>query len=131
MISTSPETTEYFTRLGEQLIAAGKLREPNPGETVEEANPDWRWFRASCHARLDQGAREYGATNYKDGPGKELNLPYEALEELQDVALYSLLEIDKNQPDECDRVLLAQAVYFSFLAAQILLRYASKRISQD
>lgn len=127
MVSSSPPAREYFDRLSEQLLAAGKIREPSPGQTVEEANPDWCWFRAACKRRLDVGAETYGPTNYKDGPGAALNLAEEALEELMDVALYALLEIDKNHPEETHRVLLAEAVYHAFLSAQFLLAYRSKQ----
>lgn len=115
--ASDPRVTEHFSRLKEMLRSAGAIASP------PTPHPDYDHFQYMCLARIEKGAEEYGAANFRR---RDVDLIAEACEETFDLCVYPLLEIVKNEPDPVDAVALGQAVYHAFLCYQNLLRYKAK-----
>lgn len=117
MVSSDPRAAEYFDRLKETLQDAGIVPRPPLLST------SFDWFQTAALRRLDRGAIEYGRDNYLR---RDVNLADEAIEEMLDVAVYSLLELAKSNPDSCDSVPLGQAVFHAYRAYESLRDYKAK-----
>lgn len=108
---------DYFETLREMLESAGRIHKPDPSGQID---PEFEFFMRQAVQRLQQGARTYGPNAFiHDGR----HLPQEAIEEMLDVANYSLMELVKSAPNDVDAVLLGQAMYHTFCGYQCIRGY--------